>query len=78
MQSLKNLALMVSEKKPTFFFDLEKCRLSPLSMCNCQKGDIFTVYVIYQSYEALTWIRTQNFQLQPFDSAVSLKYGQGH
>ena len=25
-----------------------------------------------------TWIGTQNFQLKPFNTAVTLKYGQGH
>ena len=35
MQSLKDLALMVSEKKP-FFLNDEICQLSPLNMCEKQ------------------------------------------
>ena len=39
MQSFKDLALMVSDKKPTlkFFSNKEVCQISPLNMCKNQK-----------------------------------------
>ena len=83
MQSLEDLALVLSKKKPMFkvFPNEEICLLSPLHMCENQKQwyiynllDVINNLIKFQ----LNRIRTSNFQLKLFDTAVTLKYNQGH
>ena len=38
----------------------------------------YLTYWTIQTKFPLNWIRTQNVQLKLFDTAVTLKYGQGH
>ena len=57
------------------------CQLSSLNMCQSEK-----YWYIHYLLDLLndptkfkhSWIRTQNFHLKLFDTAVTLKYGQGH
>ena len=84
MQSLKDLALMVSKKKPKskffFFSNKEICPLSPLNMCKNQKQwFIYNLLGIFKNVTKfqLHQIRTQIFQWKLFDTAVTLTYNQG-
>ena len=86
MQSLKDLALMVSKRKQRikFFSNKEICHLSPSNMCKkkekkkkCNVHDLLDVIKNHTKFK-LNQIRTQNFQLKLFDTAVTLKYNQGH
>ena len=81
---MKGLALMVSEKRQTFFsfsffFSQMKKYISYLCwICAIIKKVLYSG--IEWSYEVsswLNWIRTSNFQLKLFDTAVTLKCGQG-
>ena len=87
MQSLKDLAFMVSEKKQTLkFFSNEKkkkkkSRLSPLNMCETQKEwyvhDLLDIINNHTKFK-LNWIRRYNFWLKLCDTAMTLKSSQGH
>ena len=48
----------------------EVCQLSPLNMCENQKQ----WYTKFQH----NWIKIKHFQIKVFDTAVTLKYNQGH
>ena len=70
-------------KKPTLKFCVksENYHLSPLNMCQSERW----WYIQYlldllnnPTKFKLSWIKTQIFQLKLFDTAVMLKYGQGH
>ena len=73
----------MSTKKPTgkFLSNQKTCQLSSLNMCQSEK-----YWYIHYLLDLLndptkfkhSWIRTQNFHLKLFDTAVTLKYGQGH
>ena len=58
----------------------EVCQLSPLNMCATQKWYIYDLLDIinYCTKFQLNWIRKSNFQLKLSDTAVNLKYNQGH
>ena len=90
MPSLKDLAFMVSGKKEKkrsqhhFFFLNKKCQLSPLNTHDSRKKkkeeyihDLLHIISNCTKFQ-LNPIRTQNFQLKLFDSAVTMKYNQGH
>ena len=52
-------------------------------MCKEWKIVAYTIFIIYLTNLTilqfqLNWIRTQNVQLKLVDTAVTLKYGQGH
>ena len=78
MQSLKDLAYMVSKKKAKVkvFSNKEICQLSPLNMCenkkSCYIQDLLGITPKRTNFK-LTPIRTNNFQFKPFDIAVILK-----
>ena len=77
IHSLKDLALMVSEKKPTpiFFSSKEICVLSPKVCALIKKGDIVMICMMYLTIIPMKFqlcqIRTQNCWLQLCDTRVS-------
>ena len=76
MQSFKNLPETVSAKKPTLIFCVKLQSMSIISLEYVQQWKIVVYYNLldnnYTKYQ-LNWIRTQNFLLNLFDIAVTLK-----
>ena len=64
-----------------FLFNQKTRQLSPLNMCKSEKlryiHDILDILNKPTEFQ-LDQIRTSTFQLKLFDTAVTLKYGQGH
>ena len=84
MQSLKDLELMISTEKPTLTFFFKRGHMSIMSLeqehQKTKSWDIHDLLDIISNCTQLQLnrIRTYNFQLKLFDTAVTLKYNQGY
>ena len=83
MQNLKVLTAMVSEKRPTLKFSFFKrvyMLIISLEHVHTKKWYIHDLLYVFNNHTLfkLNRIRTLKFQFKSFDTAVTLKYNQGH